>query len=85
MEVVRFLVEAGADKDVANDGGYTALMQAAESGHVEAVQLLEAGTDKDVADSCGSASLQASHTVIAPSLSETGRTDSSTSKRRRLR
>ena len=50
VEVVRLLLEAGADKDVADDDGATALMEAAYRGHVEVVRLLlEAGADKDMA------------------------------------
>ena len=35
MEVVRLLAEAGADMDVAGEGGYTALMAAAYGGYAE--------------------------------------------------
>ena len=50
--VVKLLLEAGADKDAANNLGITALHSAAESGHIEVVKLLlAAGADKDKADS----------------------------------
>ena len=51
-EVAKLLLEAGADKDAANNLGITALHSAAESGHIEVVKLLlAAGADKDKADS----------------------------------
>ena len=47
-EVVQMLLEAGADKDMINHDGTTALHLASEHGHEEVVQmLLEAGADKD--------------------------------------
>ena len=48
FDVVRLLLEAGADKDAANGMGAAALCRAAERGHFEVVRLLlEAGADKD--------------------------------------
>ena len=51
-EVVKLLLEAGANKDVVNDDGDTALHWAAFEGHSNVVKLiLETGVYKDVADS----------------------------------
>ena len=50
LEVVRLLVEAGADKESEMDDGPNALQLAAQNGHLEVVQfLLEAGASKDAA------------------------------------
>ena len=50
LEVARWLLEAGADKDKAAHDGRTALAAASSNGHLEVVQvLLEAGADKDKA------------------------------------
>ena len=50
LEVVRLLLEAGADKNAAKQYGTTALMLAAHNGHLEVVRvLLEAGADKNAA------------------------------------
>ena len=51
LEVVRLLLEAGADKDAADTDSWTALSTAADNGHLEVVRLLlEAGADKDAAE-----------------------------------
>ena len=51
VECVALLLEAGADKDAADENGQTALHAAAWNGHSEVVKLLlEAGADKDLAD-----------------------------------
>ena len=48
VEVVRSLLEAGADKDAPNEGGESPLWTASSQGHVEIVRLLlEAGASKD--------------------------------------
>ena len=50
LELVRLLLEAGADKDATNGFGGTALCMAAREGHLEVARsLLEAGADKDAA------------------------------------
>ena len=46
VEVIRFLLGAGADVNLANNSGATPLMMAAVGGHVEVLcLLLEAGAD----------------------------------------
>ena len=51
VECVALLLEAGADKDLADFEGTTALHLAADHGRSEVVKLLlEAGADKDAAD-----------------------------------
>lgn len=43
-EVVRILIESGANVEEQNENGHTALMEAASAGHVTVAQiLLEAG------------------------------------------
>ena len=37
VEIVRLLLEAGSDRNLANSDGYTALMAACGNGHVEVV------------------------------------------------
>ena len=55
---MRLLLEAGADKDFANNNGDTALMIASRDGHLEAVRLLlEAGANEDIADTDGDTAL----------------------------
>ena len=58
-EVVRLLVEAGANKDAKTlDLGATALIMAAENNNEAVVQLLlDAGADKDVKDNDGKTAL----------------------------
>ena len=59
MEVVRLLLEAGADKDLANTCRNTALRKASDKGHVEVVRLLlEAGANTDLAGEDGSTALK---------------------------
>jgi len=53
-KVVAFLIEAGADKNVANLWGKTPFHRAAEMGHLEIVEiLLEAGADINIKDKRG--------------------------------
>ena len=48
LEVVRLLLESGADKDYTTRSGTTALHSAAENGHLEVVRLLlDSGADKE--------------------------------------
>ena len=48
LDVVRHLVEVGADKDLALNNGATPLFIAAENGHLDVVRhLVEVGADKD--------------------------------------
>ncbi|CAE7366960.1 unnamed protein product [Symbiodinium natans] len=78
VEVVRLLVEAGADKDVPDVDGCTALsLAAAEVGCIEVVRLLvEAGADKDLADNNGNRALMwaaiRGNTEVAHLLVEAG-------------
>lgn len=61
QEVVRYLVEARADKDKVNQRGAPPIHMAALSGHVAVVQLLvDFGTDKDQSDCNGAGPLQLS-------------------------
>ncbi|CAK9019884.1 unnamed protein product [Durusdinium trenchii] len=60
LEVVRMLLEAGAEKNAATQDGETALMAAARDGHLEVVQvLLEAGAEKNAATQDGETALMA--------------------------
>ena len=53
-DTVRALLEAGADPNVANKGGFTPLYWATRAGHVDVVTvLLEAGADPNVANKGG--------------------------------
>jgi hypothetical protein len=77
IEVVRLLVEAGADKDNATTIGWTPLSVACEEGHIEVVGLLvEAGADKERARTDGSTPLliacEKSHIEVARLLVEAG-------------
>ena len=45
MDVVRFLVESGANKDQGTTDGATPLHAAAEGGHMEVVRFLESGAN----------------------------------------
>eukprot|EP00439_Symbiodinium_sp_Y106_P041152 s2709_g5.t1 len=57
-DVAGLLLEAGANKDLADNGGCTSLMFAADEGHVQIVSLLlEAGANQDVADNYGCTAL----------------------------
>ena len=52
-EIARLKVEAGADIDLANNNGRTALMIASGEGHAEIAGLLvEAGADKRLCNCC---------------------------------
>jgi ankyrin repeat protein len=53
-EIVAILLNAGADKEVRNDRGFTALWMAVENGHTECLQLLlNAGADKEAKNNDG--------------------------------
>ena len=55
---MRYLVEQGADMEMADGGGWTPLIMASNSGHLEMVRyLLEQGADRDKADISGRTSL----------------------------
>ena len=75
MKIAQLLLEAGADKDLQDHDGYTALMLAAGIGHVKIAQLLlEAGADKDLQDSDVYTALMhaAGHEVFTRFLLEAG-------------
>ena len=58
VEVVRLLLEAGADKNLGNIIGSTALVLAAQPGREEVLRLLlEAGADTNLADNGDSTAL----------------------------
>ena len=58
LEVVRLLLEAGADQNVARQNGATALMDAAIYGHSKVVRLLlEAEADQNTATQDGTTAL----------------------------
>ena len=51
QQVARLLLEAGAENELQNRDGYTALRLTAQNGHVEMARLLlDAGADKDFQD-----------------------------------
>jgi ankyrin repeat protein len=57
LDVVRHLLDVGADKDQANNSGATPLFIAAENGHLDVVRhLVEVGADKDEANNSGNSS-----------------------------
>ena len=69
------MLEAGADKDTADNEGITALMAACWIGHIELARLLlEAGASKDIADNNGVTALmtagQADHVQVVRLLLE---------------
>ena len=77
LEVVRLLLEAGANKDAANRFGDTALMIAIKNGSRKVVQLLtDAGADKDAAKGLGAAALmiaaESGHLEVVRLLLEAG-------------
>ena len=54
LDVVRFLVEAGAAKDQADNSGATPLFTAVQNGHLDIVRfLVQVGAAKDQADNAG--------------------------------
>jgi ankyrin repeat protein len=83
LEGVRALIEAGADLNLADPDGTSALVMAIINGHYEvAALLLEKGADPDVADASGMAALYAAvdmHTtgplINRPSRKPTGNID----------
>ncbi len=58
-EMVRFLIDAGADVNYADNYGFTALMIAAEVGHTQIVEMLiEHGADVNYATNHGTTALE---------------------------
>ena len=77
LDVVRLLLEAGSDKNLADDHGATALIVASNQGHIDVVRLLlEAGADKNLANNGGRTALTlasaSAHDDIAQLLLEAG-------------
>lgn len=83
FQVVRLLVDAGADVDRSDSSGFTALMGAARSGHAGMVKfIMEHGANLDAVDSSGKAAM--THAIefqhqraIAPILQHAGHKDGS--------
>ena len=58
LDIVRYLVEQGADMEKGDIGGWTPLMTASARGHLDVARyLLEQGANRDKADSLGWTSL----------------------------
>ena len=58
VEIVRLLLDAGADKNLLDCDGFTALMLASDRGHHEVVRLLlEAGADEGLTNCFGRTAL----------------------------
>ena len=58
LEIVRFLIEVGADIHLKNKYGWTALTEAAGNGHLDTVKLLvESGINIDQQDRFGNTAL----------------------------
>ena len=77
LDIVRFLVEARADKDQAPHSGETPLFIAAQEGHLDMVRFLfEAGSEKDRPKNRGAMPLliaaQKGHLDVVRFLVETG-------------
>ena len=77
MHVARLLLEAGADKDLPDWTGGTALMRAAFWGHAPVVQLLlEAGAEADLRSRGDSTALilaaEEDHALVVQLLLEAG-------------
>ena len=77
LDIVRLLLEAGADMDAARQNGATALQQAAWNGYLNVVRfLLEAGADKDAARQDGTTAVigaaQNGHLDVVRLLLEAG-------------
>jgi ankyrin repeat protein len=53
LEVVKILLEKGADFTVATNHGWTPLHTASQKGHVEVVKLLKKGANFTVANNNG--------------------------------
>ena len=81
--VVRTLLDAGADKDLAKNNGCTPLLIAAEKGHDAVVRtLLDAGADKDLAMNDGATPLLVAawkgHVTVVRALLDAGADNTTT-------
>ena len=62
FEIARYLLEQGADRDKANDGGYTSLHLAAYYGHLDIARLLMVyGADLNARDNDGELPIDMGH------------------------
>eukprot|EP00439_Symbiodinium_sp_Y106_P082495 s634_g21.t3 len=75
VEIVRLLLEAGSDRNLANSDGYTALMAACGNGHVEAREQLERRFAKEAEEH--RVLLQASAQRVAALLEQQAKVDRS--------
>ena len=77
LDIVRLLLEAGADKEKFDIDGQTALHNASEKGHLETVRLLlESGSNRDPCDNQGRTPLhlafEGGHLEVARLLLDSG-------------
>ena len=53
MEVVKYLISIGYDKDSKNNYNFTPLHEASQEGHLEVIKyLISIGCDKDAKNTC---------------------------------
>ncbi|EAY12193.1 hypothetical protein TVAG_003990 [Trichomonas vaginalis G3] len=65
LEVVKYLISVGADKEAKNNDGWTPLIQASFEGHLEIVKyLISVGANKQARDNVGRTSLYVSREEV---------------------